>query len=962
MIKCIVLRLCSKFRVFSALSLRALRLGGEASLTKAHRRDAEDAETAQSIFHLTTLPVLTSIILLSSISVFAKPAVKSGVPFDAKIFLRNGWSIRSSAQVKETGDKLSQNDFRPTNWYPATVPSTVVGNLVADKVYPDPLVGQNLRLIPGCSYPIGANFSNLPMPEDSPFRVSWWYRTQFRIPASYQSKNIRLHFDGLNFRANIWVNGQQIGTAEQIAGTFRLHELEIKSVARLGELNTLAVEVFPPQPDDLAWTFVDWNPMPPDKDMGIFRDVYLTSSGPVTLKYPQVITHFDLPSLEVAHLTVNAELQNVTAKEVDGTLSASIEGVRIRQRIKLGPGETKSVVFAPEEFRQLNLTRPRVWWPIQLGAQNLYRLQMEFESGGRVSDREGARFGIREITSELDNQNHRVFIVNGRKVLIRGGGWASDIFLRSMPERMKTEFQYVKDLNLNTLRLEGQLQPDSFFDLADEQGILIMAGWCCCSHWEHWQHRPDYQQGPTWQQKDYDIAAKSAADQIRRLRGHPSLLVWLNGSDNPPPPDVEQMYVDILKKYSWPNPFLSSATARQSTLTGATGVKMEGPYEWVPPSYWLTDQKLGGAHGFATEISPGPAVPPLESLQKMLPADHLWPIDETWNYHAGGGEFKNLKVFSAALDARYGRARSVDDYAMKAQLMSYESQRAMFEAYGGARGASTGVIQWMLNNAWPSMIWHLYDYYLRPGGGYFGTRKACEPVHAQYAYDDRSVVVVNITGQAQPNLKLMAQVYDIELHEKFSRSANLDLTAGSNTKAFVIPPPQDSSATYFLRLTLQSRTGATVSTNFYWLSGKDDVLDWQKSTWWYTPATAYADMTQLQTMPRAVLVTSGTVVRRGRSEIAHLRISNPGSKLAFFIRLQLKQSGNEVLPVLWQDNYFSLMPGETREISATYQTKDLSKATPVVAVSGWNISPLDVPLVRSARNSTIRGSGAVARP
>src|SRR3989454_3761165 len=806
----------------------------------------------------------------------------------AKIFLPEHWAIQSSAQVKEKGDLLYQHVFRPRNWYPAKVPSTIAGTLVDHKVYPDPFVGMNLRLMPGCSYPIGANFSLRPMPEDSPFRVSWWYRTEFRLPAGYRDRNIWLHLDGVNFRANVWLNGKQIATSDQIAGTFRLHELNLRDVTRSG-LNTLAIEVFPQQPDDLGWTWVDWNPMSPDKNMGIFRDVYLTSSGPVTLRYPQVVTQFDLPSLETAHLTVNAEAHNTSDHEVEGLLSGRIEGIRFSQRVKLAPQETRPVSFTPQQFPQLNIAHPRIWWPVHLGAQNLYGLEIEFTADGKVSDRQTTRFGIREITSELDAQNHLVFKVNGQNVLIRGGGWASDMFLRFMPDRLRTEFQYVKDMNLNTIRLEGQLQPDYFFNLADEYGILIMAGWCCCSHWEHWQHRPDYEAGATWKKEDYEIAARSEADQIRRLRNHPSLLVWLNGSDNPPPPDVEQMYVDILKKYQWPNPFLSSATAKETTVTGATGVKMEGPYEWVPASYWLQDKTAGGAHGFATEISPGPAVPPIESLRRIIPEEHLWPIDEYWNYHAGGGQFKNLKVFTAALNARYGAARDVRDYAMKSQLMTYEGQRAMFEAYAGNRYSSSGVIQWMLNNAWPSMIWHLYDYFLMPGGGYFGTKKACEPVHVQYSYNDKSVAVVNLTHQALQNLKVSAQVYDLNLVEKFSKVTRLDLPVDSNVKAFVIPPILDLSSTYFLQLKLEDNRGQPVSSNFYWLSTKDDVLDWQKSTWYYTPTSSYADMTQLQKLQPVKLALSSRTVRKDGDEIAHVRVSNSGRNMAFFIHLQIKQ-------------------------------------------------------------------------
>lgn len=888
-----------------------------------------------------------TIILLLSLTAFAKTGSERRSPQPAKLFLRKGWSIQSSAQIKEKGNTISENKYQPKNWYPATVPSTVVGTLVEDKVYPDPLVDKNLRLIPGCSYPIGANFSNLPMPEDSPFGASWWYRTQFRLPASHRGRSIWLNFDGINFRANIWLNGKQIATSAEIAGTFRIHELNTKNALRAGELNTLAVEVFPSQPDDLGWTWVDWNPTPPDKNMGIFRDVYLTSSGPVTVRYPQVLTHFDSPSLETAHLTVNAEVHNASDVAVEGTMIARVEGIRLSQKVKLTPQETKSVTFSPDEFPRLNFSHPRLWWPVHMGTPSLYHLIMEFEIGGNISDRQDTRFGIREIASELDNQNHRVFKVNGRNVLIRGGGWASDIFLRFTPERLRSEFEYVKDMNLNTIRLEGQLQPDIFFDLADQYGILIMAGWCCCSHWEHWTHRPGYEEGPTWDKEDYEIAAKSQTDQIRRLRNHPSLLVWLNGSDNPPPPDVEQMYIDILKRYHWPNPFLSSATAKPTTVTGATGVKMEGPYEWVPASYWLQDKTAGGAHGFATEISPGPAVPPIESLRRIISPEHLWPIDEYWNYHAGGGQFKDLKVFTGALNARYGPATDAPDYAMKSQLMAYEGQRAMFEAYGGNRYKSTGVIQWMLNNAWPSMIWHLYDYYLMPGGGYFGTKKACEPVHVQYSYADKSVLAVNTTQRPLRDLKLTAQVYDINLAAKFSKVLQLDLPADSNSTAFVIPQIQDLSATYFLHLLLEDSNGQTVSSNFYWLSTKDDVLDWQKSTWYYTPTSSYADMTQLQKLPPVKLALSSRAVRKDGNEIAHVRVSNPSRSMAFFIHFQIKQGRTErdVLPVIWQDNYFSLLPGESREVTATYQPRDLGKAGAVLAVDGWNILPVRTSIV-----------------
>jgi len=335
----------------------------------------------------------------------------------------------------------------------------------------------------------------------------------------------------------------------------------------------------------------------------------------------------------------------------------------------------------------------------------------------------------------------------------------------------------------------------------------------------------------------------------------------------------------------------------------------------------------------------------------MIPKDHLWPIDEYWNYHAGGGQFKNIDVFTAALNARYGPAKDVRDYAIKSQLMTYEGQRAMFEAYAGNRYTSTGVIQWMLNNAWPSLIWHLYDYYLTPAGGYFGTKKACETIHVQYSYDDKGVVVVNTTYQPQPKLKLTAQVYDLSLAEKFSKVTEIDLARDSNFKAFSIPQIKDLSATYFLKLTLQNVSGQIVSSNFYWLSTTDDVLDPKKTKWYYTPVSSYADMTQLEKLPPVKLAVSGRALRRGGEEIARVTISNPGRNLAFFVHLQIKQGSSErdVLPVIWQDNYISLLPGERREVTATYKVKDSGNAAAFLKVEGWNSAPVKISLASNKR-------------
>lgn len=863
---------------------------------------------------------------------------------DSRLLLTDGWHLQSSAKVETAGATISTPAYQPDGWYRTSVPSTVVAALVANNVYPDPFFGMNLRGIPGTTYPIGRNFSPLPMPADSPFRVSWWYRTVFSLPPAARGRRVVLHLDGINHRANVWLNGRQIARAEDVAGTFRVYEFDITREARPGGTNVVAVEVFPPEPDDLAWNWVDWNPSPPDKNLGLFRPVSITTSGDVILRHPHVVTRLSADRAR-ADLTVTTEVRNLAEKAVRTSIAGRIDRITFRTNVELAPGERRTVTFSPDSYPQLRLAKPRLWWPAELGEQPLYRLDLEAAVAGAASDRQQVTFGIREIVSTITEKGARLFNVNGRPLLIRGGGWSPDMLLRSSPERQDAELRYVRDMRLNTIRLEGKLDDDRFFEQTDRMGILVLAGWCCCDIWEQW---------PKWKPGNKEIAAASLRDQIRRLRTHPSLLAWMNGSDNPPTPEIEQMYLDILKELDWPNPVVSSATAKKSTITGATGVKMTGPYDWVPPSYWLLDDSRGGAHGFNTETSPGPAVPPIESLRRMLPADHLWPIDDVWNYHAGGGQFRTLQTFTAALSARYGPPAGAEDYAVKAQLVAYEGQRAMFEAYARNKYTSTGVIQWMLNNAWPSMIWHLYDYFLQPAGGYFGTKKANEPVHVQYSYDDRSVAIVNGTDRRVP-ATLAVRVLGLDASEKFSREVPVEIAPDSSSRVLTIPEVEGLSSVYFVDLRLSSAAGQALSSNFYWLSTKADELNWQKSTWYTTPVTSYADFTAIKDLPRAQVTAGMTIgpasarAERGASagggaeQQARVTLTNSGPSVAFFIRLQITKGpgGDEVLPVLWEDNYLSLLPGETRTVTASWLTRDLGAARPSLVVSGWNVPRME---------------------
>ncbi len=894
----------------------------------------------RAAYILLSLSFILSGVLSGSAGAQTHSKMPAPINSEHALALRDGWSLQSSCKVDRPGEIISRPAFQPTGWYSASVPTTVVSALVKHKLYPDPDFGMNLRSIPGTTYPIGANFSDIAMEQDSPFMVPWWYRKAFVLPASYKGKTIWLDFGGINYRANIWLNGKQIANKKDVAGAWRTYEFNITDAALPGKQNVLAVEVFSPTEKDLAITFVDWYPAPPDKNMGLFRDVEIRTSGPVAVRFPMAISKVD--DDQKAHLTITALVKNGTNQPVKGVLKGRIEKTEFSQEVALGPNENKDVTFDPAQVRQLNADHPRLWWPAQMGKPELYVLNMQFEADGKVADMAETKFGIREITSELNANGKRVFSINGKKVLIRGGGWAPDMMLRENSQRLRDELNYVQDMGLNTIRLEGKLESKDFFDLADERGILVMAGWCCCDHWEKWAN---------WTPDDHVIAEQSSRDQIYRLRSHPSLLVWLNGSDNPPPADVEQTYLKVEKELQWPNPIISSATGKRAAFSGDNGVKMSGPYEYVAPSYWMEDSLganhpqncneggCGGGYGFNTETSPGPAVPPIETIHAMLPKEHWWPIDDWWNYHAGGGEFKDIHVFTDALNARYGAANSLEDYTSKAQVQAYEGIRAMYEAYSRNKYTSGGVIQWMLNNGWPSMIWHLYDFYLRPGGGYFGAKTAMQALNPIYGYDDHSIYVVNSRYQDAKGVRVVTKVLNLDMSEKFSNESAVDIPADGVAKVIGLPEISDLSPTYFVALRILDANGNIAGSNFYWLSTKPETVDWSRSNWYTTPTASYADFSALAQLPKVKLKVTERSERKGEDEMTHVTLENPMKDLAFFVRLKVDKGkgGEEILPVLWQDNYISLLPGEKREITATYRATELGTTSPYVEVKGWNV-------------------------
>jgi exo-1,4-beta-D-glucosaminidase len=812
------------------------------------------------------------------------------------------WLVQSSSVVGLDGEQLSRARSDPRRWFTARLPATVLGVLVAHGVYPDPFVGMNFMTLPGRG-PAHQNFSNHPMPDDSPFRVPWWFYTELEQPASDElaAPHTWLELDGLNYRANLFLNGALIATDRELVGSYRGFSLLIDEHLRPGT-NTLALQVFPPNPDDLAITWVDWNPSPPDKNLGLWRGARLRRTGSVRLAHPQVLTRLPDADLSVAELSVFATLENATPEAVTATLCVSFEGQRSELEVELGPRERRELSLDAGSLPALCVTRPKLWWPRGRGAQPLYRVELEARVRGELSDARFVEHGIREVTCELTDREHALFRVNRQPILIRGGGWARDMLLRHDAERELYEYEYVKDLGLNTIRFEGMVEEHDFLRRCDQDGMLIIAGFCCCDHWEKWDD---------WKAEDFGVAEESLRSELRRLRNHPSLIAWWYGSDFPPPRHVEERYLAVLAQERWPNAAHSSASAKPTELTGPSGMKMAGPYDYVPPRYWLEDTQRGGAFGFATEIGPGPAIPPLETLRCMLGEEHLWPPNECWTLHSGGGPFKDRELFDRALRGRYGEPRGLDDYVHKAQLACYEAERAMFEAYGRRKYQATGVIQWMLNNAWPSLIWHLWDHALRPAGGYFGAKKACEPLHIQYDDGEDSVSVVSDLPEASPELVALVRVFSVDLRLLFRHEAVVRVEADGVVQVCALPDRSRFGRTHFLSLELRERERVR-SRNFYWLSSEPDVIDHASANWYTAPLTGFASFHALAELPPARLGLEQVSAPPGELRV---QVRNSGGTLAFFIRLRgLTASGDEALPCYFSDNYFTLLPGEAQEV------------------------------------------------
>jgi exo-1,4-beta-D-glucosaminidase len=895
---------------------------------------------------------------------YVRPEAPAGL-----IELSSGWRLASSRDVAAAGPDVSRPDFKGTGWHDVRrMPATVLQTLQDDGTYPNLYYGSNLLT---------------EVPQDL-YQQDWWYRTTFTAPAGHTT--YQLNFPGINYRAEIWLNGHLVAGADKVVGMYVDHELDVTPWIEPGQSNTLAVKVTPERAMqdvngvELADSWFDWinwnylgyqgpnknpsngNSFVADRNAGIWKPVYLRTSGAVAIGDTAVNSELPLPSTDTARLTIHSSLRNFSADRVRGVLRATISrpgkpDVRVDQPVTLAPGEEREVSFAPTDFGDLVLNHPDLWWPYTMGKPDLYDLRLEFLQHGAATDVKSQRFGVRTITQgrddderfpELGTGGSFYLQVNGRDFLVRGATYTPDLLYRYDPDRDDAILAYARDLGLNMLRLESKIPPERFVEQADELGIPLMVGWMCCNQWEKW---------PQWDDEDRGVAQASMRSQVAMLNSHASAFVWANGSDGRPPPEVLGWYHDILRQLHWQNAVVDTVSSYTTNAAGERlwdGIQMAGPYTWRPPSYWFSG-RYRAARGASAEQGDNEHIPPFASLTKFIPPDKLWPINDAWYFHAGSNDGNAvLNSIQRVINRRYGVSSGAEEFTRKAQLAHYESTRAQFESFAALGWAGHKMtIYWMLNNHWPSFFGNIFDYYLRPGGAYYGAKKGLRPLSAvfdSYASGDHSqasVSAVNQTPSDATDLRVRVRVYDLQGRVRDDEtSAALTVPSGGATPAMTLPRMARDSPVFFVRCELLGSDGDVISENVYWQSQRnDDVGDPNEDFAFQANQDSWADMTALNYMTRVPLAVTATRTTNGAGQnIVDIRLRNTTAQVAFFERAEVTSTrdGDEILPIEYSDNYVTVFPGETVDLEAVVPSP-LATAN-WVRVTGYNTPSVSVPV------------------
>src|SRR6516225_4690781 len=907
-----------------------------------------------------------------------------------------GWEVQSSAVATQTGAQISTPGFNTSTWLPvsnddAGAPGTEIEALAQNGQCPGDTALQPVNQ--GTSSPNSVFFSNnmqlcygnmskIGPDTVSEFSVPWWWRTDF-TPNLATGQTATLIVNGVVGTANVWVNGTEVATSATVTGAYTRFTFNITSNIRSGT-NSLAIEVNPNDPTSMfTLDNVDWTQIPPDNNTGIQFPVQLQVDGALAVGNSHV-NQSDAADLSIAALTIKTDVTNYTGAAQSATVTATVTpptngpAITVSQNVTVPASTTETVTFAPNSFPSLTITSPEVWWPYQLGAQPLYALAVSVAQGTTQYDSTTETFGIRTVTSYLTGSNAiepsgaRAFKVNGVPIVIRGGGFDPNLFLHYSAADTAKQIALMKNMGLNTIRLEGHIMPADWFAQMDAAGILVNGGFQCCDAWEV---------GGTLTQAQLNVLQNSAQTIGTNLRNHPSVFSF-QWSDNQPTSQQESVSITGFEAADFypQTPLIASAEYKSTTTLGASGEK-EGPYDWVPPNYWYDTTHLGtdstvtnagAAWGYDSEESAGNTIPTLDSLNRFMSASdlsNLWQNTKFNQYHLNyeprcktGYSFGTLCHFDTALSSRYGTWTSLAQYVEMAQAQDYENTRAQFEAFiAHAHNTplpSTGTIYWQMNKGWPSMLWTLYNSDGDQAGSYFGAQEANRSLHAIYALDNGTVTLDNLGNTTQAGLSVEAKVYNLAGALLDDQTAsNISLTSQQVLTGVLAPKvPTTPVETYFEELQLR-QNGTLVDRNVYWLSTQPDVVSWSKTLGQpQGTVSQYANLTGLQTLPQSSVSATASTVNQaepdGADRATTVTLTNTSSStVAFLLRADVRRGtaggqelpgDNELQSSLWQNNDITLFPGESQTLTVTWNSADLQGATAVVSVSGWNVPKIDI--------------------
>lgn len=827
-----------------------------------------------------------------------------------------GWYMRSSHNVTDDWGSLSNVGVDISSWYRVEARGSVFAGLLNNSVYNDSFLFFSDNLETAVDY--------------SEFQVPWFYREEFSLQPQ-QGQHYFLQTHGITSRADIYLNGKLIASNETQVGAYGGKRYEISTALSAGS-NAILIVAYPTNYlRDFAMGYVDWNPYPPDNGTGVWRYVELAQSDQVSLSAPRVKTDFEYTWKNTVLVTVRTDVSNNGVQPANATVTAVInnpdgsEAFAISQIVSLSPGQTKTVSISSD------LAQPQIWWPAAWGSQPLYTVTVNAAISGKLSDiATPLKFGIRHVSSYVNSHNDTAFIVNGYPFLVLGAGYTSDVFYRFDIARTKSQFQRVLDMGLNTIRLEGKQEQPEMYELADEMGLMIMAGWECCDKWEGWTYN-DEADGVLWDDANYATANASMLHEAAMMQTHPSMLAFLVGSDFWPDDKAVKIYVDALNKLDWPNPIIASAAKRSfPALLGPSGMKMDGPYDWVPPNYWYGDD-LGAAFGFGSELGAGVGTPEMASLKKFLSdqdLEDLWTAPDKGLYHMSTNQssFYDRSIYNGGLYNRYGEPTSLEDYLLKAQISDYEATRAQFEAYSAYKGnerPSTGLIYWMLQGAWPNLHWQLFDYYEQPMGSYYGVKVATRPEHVIYDYEYGSVWVTSNSLKTNGTRTVSIDLISLNGTNITTDSSTLDAIPNASSEIAEVDGLDSLEDVALLKLELTDENNVTLSRNVYWLPVQNDVMNWTNSSWYHTPVVEFANLTSLFTMEVAnVSVTTSSAGSTNSSTSGSsdevVTLENTSDNPAVFIRLALVQGDAEVESAYWGDNYVTLWPHEKLDVAVSW--------------------------------------------